>query len=296
MQLENVRMFCDLVETQSFTRAAEKQGVTLSAVSQRLGTMEKEFSAKLAVRSRHGFQLTAAGVVCYELCREMVRLADELERQIHSAKTTTGGVLELAACYSIGLHQLPPLLKQFQQDFPAVEVRVRYGLIDWVHEEVTEDVVDLGLVCYPRRLPGLAIEPFRHERLMLVCHPQHPLAARPSVTVAELTGQKFVAWTEIHRSPFLRRVPHNLRHHFEPASEFNEVEMVKCVVEQGDGIAILPETLVRSEVAHQRLAAVPFENGEHTEPLAVIYRDSRTLSPAMESFIQALKQPLGAAN
>src|ERR1039458_4082707 len=196
MQLENVRMFCDLVETQSFTRAAEKQGVTLSAVSQRLGTMEKEFSAKLAVRSRHGFQLTAAGVVCYELCREMIRLAEEMERQIHSAKTTTGGVLELAACYSIGLHQLPPLLKRFQQDFPAVEVRVRYGLIDWVHEEVTEDVVDLGLVCYPRRLPGLAIEPFRHERLMLVCHPQHPLAARPSVTVAELTGQKFVAWTD----------------------------------------------------------------------------------------------------
>jgi DNA-binding transcriptional LysR family regulator len=165
-----------------------------------------------------------------------------------------------------------------------------------VHAAVLENAVDLGLVCYPQRWHGLAIEPFRHERLMLVCHPRHPLAARPSVTVPELTGQKFVAWTEIHRSPFLRRVPHNLRHHFEPACEFNEVEMVKCVVEQGDGIAILPETLVRSEVAHQRLAAVPFENGQHTEPLAVIYRQSRTLSPAMKSFIQALKQPAGVAN
>jgi DNA-binding transcriptional LysR family regulator len=296
MQMETLRMFCDLVETKSFSRAAERLGVTPSAVSQMLATLERAEGSLVAVRAAHGLQLTPAGEIYYHYCREIVQLADELDRQLHVAKVTVGGVIELAACYSVGLHQLPPLLKQFQQDFPAVQVRVHYGLIDQVHDEVTENAVDLGLVCYPRRLHGLAIEPFRHERLMLVCHPRHPLAARPAVTVPELTGQKFVAWTEIHRSPFLRRVPHNLRHHFEPAREFNEVEMVKCVVEQGDGIAILPETLVRSEVAHQRLAAVPFENGQHTEPLAVIYRQSRTLSPAMKSFIQALKQPVGATN
>ena len=72
--------------------------------------------------------------------------------------------------------------------------------------------------------------------------------------------------------------------------------MVKRVVEMGGGIAILPEANVRAEVGHQILAAVPFENGGHTEPLAVIYRRSRSLSPAMENFIQALKQPVPAAN
>ncbi len=61
--------------------------------------------------------------------------------------------------------------------------------------------------CYPRRLPGLAVDPFRHERLVLVCHPQHPLANRTTVTVPDLKGCPFVAWNEIRWSPFLRNVP-----------------------------------------------------------------------------------------
>jgi len=156
---------------------------------------------------------------------------------------------------------------------------------------VLDNAVDLGLVCYPRRLHGLTIDPFRHERLVLVCHPQHPLASRPAVMITELMGQKFVAWNEIRWSPFLRSVPDNQRHLFEPQHEFNEVEMVKRVVEMGEGIAFLPETLVMPELASQRLAAVPFENGGCTEPLAVIYRERKTLSPAMTNFIKALKQP-----
>ena len=208
--METLRMFCDLVETKSLSRAAERNGLTPSAVSQMLATLEQSVGPLVAVRHRKVFRLTPAGEIFCRHGLELLRLADEMARAIRAAKTAAGDVIELAACHSIGLHQLPPRLKQFQQDFPATKVRVRYGLIDWVHDAVTENAVDLGLVCYPRRLHGLAIEPFRHERLMLVCHPQHPLAARPAVTVAGLTGQKFVAWTEIRRSPFLRRVPHNL--------------------------------------------------------------------------------------
>jgi DNA-binding transcriptional LysR family regulator len=151
--------------------------------------------------------------------------------------------------------------------------------------------VHLGLVCYPRRLPGLIIDLFRHERLVLVCHPRHPLAACRFVTFSGLTGQDFVAWTEIRSSPFMKEIPNNLRHHFKPAHEFHEVEMVKRVVEMGAGIAILPEAVVRPEVAGHVLAAVPFDNGGCTEPLGVIYREDRKLSPAMTQFIQFLKQP-----
>src|ERR1017187_6822068 len=89
-----------------------------------------------------------------------------------------------------------------------------------------------------------------------------------------------------------QRHPTNLLQHFEPMHEFNEVEMFKRVVEMDAGIAILPEALVREEVANRRLAAVPFLDGGHTEPLAVIYRHSRALSPSMENFIKVLNQPM----
>ena len=291
MQLESLHVFSDLAETRNFTRTAERHGVTQSAISQQLAAMERELKTVLVLRTRKKFQLTPAGEACHQRCLEIVRLTMEMGKRFQQAKDTSAGTIELAACYSIGLHQLPPVLTRFRRDFPKVEVRVRYEHIDRVHELVLDNTVNLGLVAYPRRLPGLAIDRFRLERLMLVCHPQHPLAARPSVRARDLKGQKFVAWTEIRFSPFFKGIPTNLRQHFQPLHEFNEVEMVKRVVEMDDGIAILPEAIVREEVASRRLAAVPFKDGGYTEPLAVIYRHSRALSPSMENFIKALKQP-----
>ena len=171
-----------------------------------------------------------------------------------------------------------------------VEVRVHYGSIDRVHDQVLDNVVDLGLVCYPQRRHGLGIEPFRQERLMLVCHPQHPLAARPAVTMPDLAGHTLVAWNELHRSPFLRGVPRNHRHLFQPAHEFDQVELVKGLVRLGDSVAILPESTVAAEVAEGGLAAVPFTDGGDTEPLGVIYRRAKKLTPAMQTFIRELKE------
>ena len=256
MQIENLNLFCDLVETQNFTRAAEKNSVTTSAITQMLHA---------------------------DAVRRIQQLAND-------------SVIELAACHSIYLHQLPPCLKQFRQNSPAVQINVRHGLIDRVHEQVLENTVDLGLVCYPRRLPGLTVDPFRHERLVLVCHPQHPLATRTTVTVPDLKGCQFVAWNEIRWSPFLRNVPNCQRHLFMPHRECDQVEPVKRMVEMDAGVAILPEALVQSEVASQTLAAVPFANSDRTEPLAVIYREQKKLTPAMINFINALKQPVPPAN
>ena len=291
MKMETAKVFCDLAETKSFTQAAKRNGVTQSAVSQQITALERKLKTVLVVRGRKKFQLTPAGEICHQRCLEIARLAVEMVNRLEQAGDTSRGAIELAACYSIGLHQLPPVLNRFRRDYPRMEINVRYEHIGRVHEMVLADEVQLGLVAYPRRLPGLAIDPFRHERLVLVCHPGHPLATRPAVRVRDLKDQKFVAWTEIRFSPFFKGIPGNLRHYFEPLHEFNEVEMVKRVVEMDAGIAILPEALVREEVADRRLAAVPFEGGGFTEPLAVIYRRSRTLSPAMENFINALKQP-----
>jgi len=209
----------------------------------------------------------------------------------YQMRRPSGGIIELASCYSIGLYHLSPILRQFRLDHADIEIRVRYGSIDHAHMAVINNEVDLGLVCYPRRLQGLAADLFRNERLLLVCHPQHPLAERSMIEIQELAEQKFIAWQEIQYSPFLKRIPKHRQHLFKPVYEFNEVEMVKRMVEMNEGIAILPESTVQSEIAGQQLVALLFENGGHTEPLAVIYRKQRKLTPAMTNFIKALKKP-----
>jgi DNA-binding transcriptional LysR family regulator len=296
MQIENLKLFCDLVETQNFTRAAEKNYLTQSAITRMLHALEAGIGEPLVLRRGHKFQLTRAGEIHYQYASEIVRLYADAVRCVQEVGVTIGGVIDLGVCHSLLLHQLPPVQKQFQQKFPGVQINVRYGLIDRVHEQVLDNTVDLGLVCYPRRLPGLTVDPFRHERLVLVCHPQHPLATRTTVTVSDLKGCRFVAWNEIRWSPFLRNVPDCQRHLFEPHHECDQVEGVKRMVEIDEGIAILPEALVQSEVASRSLAAVPFANSDRTEPLAVIYREQKKLTPAMNNFINALKQSATVVN
>ena len=295
MNVEAAKIFCDLVQTTSFTLTAQKHGMTQSAVSQQLMALEGELKTVLILRGRNNFQLTPEGKICHQCCLEITRLTAEMVKRLEQATNTTRDTINLAACSSIGLHHLRPVLERFRRDFPKIEINVRYEHIDRVYELVLDDTVNLGLVAYPRRLPELTIDRFRLERLMLICHPQHPLTTRRAVTVRELKDQKFVAWTEIRSSCIFTGLPQNLRQKLEPMHEFNEVEMVKRAVEMDEGIAILPEAFVREEVACGRLAAVPVEDGGYTEPLAVIYRENRGLSPAMEQFIQALKQPESVA-
>jgi DNA-binding transcriptional LysR family regulator len=297
MQLASLRAFCHVVETGSFSAAAEKHGVTPSAISQIIAHLEKQWGARLFKRGRHGLgEVTPAGDAAYGVASTIVRLAGELHRALRHLRETADTEIRLAACHSIGLHQLPIFLDGFKGRHPEIQIKLRFGLIDHVHHDVQENETDLGLVCYPRRRPGLVVDLFRHEQLLLVCHPRHPLAARSAVALKELSGQTFVAWNEIRWSPFLRRIPDSRRHLFEPSHEFDQVEMVKGFVRLGESVAILPESTVSAEVAERSLAAVPFTDGDYTEPLGIIYRRAKKLTPAMHTFIHELKQASPAAS
>lgn len=292
MHVETLKTFCDLAETKSFTVTAKRRGVTQSAVSQLLTCLERDFRARLVERGAGSpaFKLTPQGQAYLEYNREIVRLAGKLKREIRKIKDACSGVIELAACHSIALYQLPSVLRQFQQDYPATAVHVRYGNVDRVYADVLENKADLGLVSFPRKIKGLKSERFHQERLVLVCHPQHPLVSRRAVTFAKLKGQRFVAWREIPWIMFFRTLGMYDRFHYQPLQEFEEVEMVKRAVEVDVGISILPEATVLSEVANKTLAAVSFEKGGYYQPLAVIYREAKSFSSIMEEFIQSLKR------
>jgi DNA-binding transcriptional LysR family regulator len=291
MQTGTLRAFCDVIEANSFSVAAQKNDFPTSRACHSFRLVEDYFGVRCAVRDRQHFQVTPEGRLCHEHFLEILRFQREAERRVRRLRENSAHIFRLAACFSFGFHQLQPVLRQFRQAFPHIQIHDRYGHIVEVHELVLNNEVDLGLVAYPRRSSGLAIEPVRDERLVLVCHPQHRLAAQPAISLAALRGLPIIAWKEIPWTVFLRKIPGTQRHLFEPRHEFNEVEMVKQAVEKDVGIALLPGATVESEVADHLLVALRFENGNHTEPLAAIYRKNRKLTPAMKSFIQALKQP-----
>ena len=152
------------------------------------------------------------------------------------------------------------------------------------------NVVDLGLVAYPTRDSKLEIFPLRKEPLVLICHPQHPLAKNKSVKLKAISGQKFISFEpDIPTRKALDRILKEHSVQVQHVMEFDNIETVKRAVEIDAGVAIVPEGTVAQEVGKQTLAQVDIDDGEFYRPLAALYKKNKVLSPAMKQFLAVLK-------
>jgi DNA-binding transcriptional LysR family regulator len=291
MQIESLKVFCDLAETESFTKAAHINDVTQSAVSQQISSLERNFKSLLIERSKKKFRLTREGQVLYDYSKQIIQTHEALHSKLQEIKDIVSGTIRVTTIYSIGLHDLPPYIKRFLKAYPTVHVHVEYRRANQVYEDVVGNVVDLGLVAYPTRDSRLEVVALRKDPLVLVCHPSHPLAKQKSMKLTAIAGQKFIAFES--DIPTRKAVDKIFKDHgvsVQIAMEFDNVETVKRAVEIDAGVAILPQTTVRQEVSKHTLAQVQIDDVEMYRPLAAIYKKNKVLSPAMKQFISVLKE------
>jgi LysR family transcriptional regulator, transcriptional activator of the cysJI operon len=293
MQIESLKVYCDLAETESFTKAAQINGVTQSAVSQQISSLERQFKSLLIERSKKKFRLTREGEVLYDYSKKIIAMYESLHSRLQEIKDIISGNIRVTTIYSIGLHDLPPYIKKFMKTYPTVNVHVEYRRSNEVYDDVLSNVVDLGLVAYPVKDSRLDIVALRKDPLVLICHPQHPLGKLKSIKFKALAGQKFVNFeADIPTRKALDRMFREHSVQVENVMEFDNIETVKRAVEIDAGVSVVPETTVKQEVTKQTLVAVPFDEPDVDRPLAVIYKKNKVLSPAMKQFIGLLKQPL----
>jgi DNA-binding transcriptional LysR family regulator len=290
MQVESLKVFCDLVETESFTKAAQINCVTQSAVSQQISALERIFKSLLIERSKKQFRLTREGQVLYDYSKQILQSYSSLDHRLQELKDIISGTIRVATIYSIGLHDLPPYIKRFMQSYPTVNVHVEYRRASQVYEDVVSNVVDLGLIAYPVKDSKLETIPLRKEPLVLICHPSHPFTRQKSIKLKSLAGQKIISFEP--DTPTRKALDKILKSHnvsVQHVMEFDNVETVKRAVEIDAGISIVPQGSVQQEVQKQSLASVPIEDGQFYRPIAAIYKKNRVLSPAMKQFLIVLK-------
>lgn len=290
MQIESLKVFCDLAETESFTKAAHINGVTQSAVSQQISSLERQFKSLLIERSKKKFRLTREGQVLYDYSKQIIQTYESLHSKLQEIKDIVSGTIRVATIYSIGLHDLPAHIKKFLKNYPTVHVHVEYKRSNQVYEDVMGNVVDMGLVAYPTRDAKLEMVSIKKDPMMLICHPQHPFARLNKIKTKAIAGQKFVGFeSDIPTRKALDRV---LREHgasVQHVMEFDNIETVKRAVEIDAGIAIVPESTITQELEKKTLASVKIDDADLFRPLAAIYKKNKVLSPAMKQFIAILK-------
>lgn len=289
MQLDTLKVFCDVVETRSFSKAARLNRVTQSAVSQQIRALEKRFDRKLLDRAPRAIHPTPAGEKLYDAAREVLLRFEALEVAMREESAEAAGPVTLATIHSVGLHELQPYLKELLRSHPKVNVRVVYRRSDQVYDEVASGEADLGIVAYAKERRELLAIPFSEDRLVVVVPPDHGMAKRETLKLSDLDGINFVAFDR--DIPTRRAVDKLLREHgaqVQVTTELDNIETLKRAVEIGLGISILPRAAVAIELQAGTLVAVPIADGVFMRPITVLVRKGRSLSRAAESFLSVL--------
>jgi DNA-binding transcriptional LysR family regulator len=290
MHLETLKVFCDVVETRSFSAAASQNFVTQSAVSQQIRTLEDRYGRRLLERTRGNVQLTPAGEILYQVSKDIVQRYHDLEARLQALTHVVAGTVRVATVHSVGLYELSAPLKRYLKAYPQVNLHLEYSRASKIYEDALKGTIDVGVVAYPSRRPQITVIPFREDRLVLVCPPSHPLARHRQVSIRKLEGEPMVGYerdipTRKETDRLLRRFAVEVRY----AMELDNIETIKRAVEIGTGLAILPEPAVRPEVKGKTLVAVQLSDEVFLRPLGIIHRQGKHFSPAAERFIEFLR-------
>lgn len=295
MNIATIRVFCDVVQHQSFSRGAAANQVSQSAATQSVHRMEQHFGVQLVDRSKRPFVLTPEGQACYEGFREVLELYDAVETKVRSLRKEITGTVRVAAIYSVGLHDMSRCMKHFMRRYPKAKVQLEYLRPNKVYEAVLNSEVDLGIVSYPVPSVELSVIPLRSERMVLVCHPNHALANRKVVTAEHLKDQAFVGFDrdlvirkEVDRYLRQRNIAVRI------VMEFDNIETIKQAIGIEAGVSILPEPTVRAEVARGDLAAVRLIAPALERPLGIIHRQRKVFAPTITKFLDLLQEGLDA--
>jgi DNA-binding transcriptional LysR family regulator len=293
MHLETLKVFCDIIESGSFSYAASQNFVTQSAVSQQVRSLEEKYGCRLVERGRTGVKATAAGRTLYNVSKDIVRLFLELDTTLREAGSVVSGSIRVGTVYSVGLHEIPPYLTQFLRLYPAVTVHLEYLRSNRIYDELMNGRIDLGVLAYPVKRAQITTIPFRSDQMVLIVPTNHrKLAARSSINFSELENESFIGYER--DIPTRKATDRVLRAHgVKPryVMEFDNIETIKRAVEIGLGVAIVPRLSVEHEAALGLVKVLDFEGETFLRPLAIIYKRSRELWPALRKFIEVLTTP-----
>lgn len=288
MQLESLKMFCDVVETGSFSRAAQLNHVTQSAVSQQIRALETRYEQRLLSRSARQVTPTPAGERLFRGCKEILSRFVEVEQEIREQASEVSGACNVSTIYSVGLHELQNIQRALLKTHPKVNVRLNYRRSDQVYDDVILGAADLGLVAWPQPRAGVDVIPFRDDKLAVVLPPSHPLASKSKVAISAIANQPFIAFDR--EAPTRKGIDRLFREknvEIQPSMEMDNVETIKRAVELGLGISVLPIPTVKHEVTIGSLVTRPFSEGTWTRPIGILQRKGKYLSRASQAVLDS---------
>ncbi|WP_300274641.1 LysR family transcriptional regulator [Halomonas sp.] len=286
MDTQSLQAFLAVAESGSFSRAAEQLHLTQPAVSKRIAALENQIDARLFDRIGRRVGLTEAGRVLLPRARQILVMVDDSRRALSNLEGSVAGSLTLATSHHIGLHRLPPLLRRYTREHPEVRLDLHFLDSEEAYQGVLDGALEMAVVTLaPHPDPQLLAVPVWIDRLCFVCAPDHPLARRGPLALAELCAFDAVLPGPLTFTRGLiesRFAAAGLR--LPVALSTNYLETLKMMTAIGLGWSLLPERLVAGELHELAIDHPPIHR-----PLGYLVHRSRTLSNAARAMLEALE-------
>ncbi|MGB8703236.1 MAG: LysR family transcriptional regulator [Thermosynechococcaceae cyanobacterium] len=285
MNTSHLKTFMAVIEQGSFSLAALQLGISQSAVSRAIAALEEELGVSLLARGRFGAYPTQVGERIASHAQCILQAQAQIEAEAHREKNLYGGRVRIASFRSVATHVLPPLIAQFSQRFPNVEVSLVEADPNAVEQALRENQVDIGLMPLPRTSDDFETWEIMQDEFVVLLPPSRKSAPYP-ITWTDLSQYAFILYNYAECTTAVRHHWQQWGQRFKVAYEIKEDSTIVSMVSQGLGAAVLP-----------KLAALPIPDKIQVRslPVPLVRRIGAAVlahmwhSPAVFTFLDLLR-------
>ncbi|MFS0599454.1 LysR family transcriptional regulator [Peribacillus frigoritolerans] len=292
MKLENLKMFCLVVDEGSISQAARLSFLSQPAVTRQIHQLENYYNTLLFDREEGRLRVTEAGKLLYPFAKAIVNDFNHSKEVIQQSTGKYNANLIVGASLTIGEYLLPSLLGRFKKQQPEIKVTLTIKNTPRVLEDLSNDVIDLALVEGLVENTDFIVDKFAEDELILVCPSYHPWKERKEIQLEELGNERMI-WRESISGTRLI-VENMLREHgvlekIESYMEIGSTQAIKSAVEAGLGISILPRLTVARELEQGFLREVDIYRINMARNLWLVRKNKRFNKIGVSKFVDFLQ-------
>jgi len=285
MDNQSLKAFLCVAKHCSFSEAAEELFLTQPAVSKRIQLLEDQLNTKLFDRVGRQIALTPAGEALLPKAKQILHLIKSTEQDIHNLSQEISGKLEIMCSHHVGLHRLPPILKEYAHLYPDVDLKIEFSESESGYEQVLHGDTEMALITLaPTPHPSLISEPVWNDRMLFVCSLDHPLANMKSIKLKHLAEHKAILPS---RNTFTRQKVENLFSDtdvkLDVVTSTNYLDTIRMMVSIGYGWSVLPESLCSD------LKTLGITTDISSRQLGYVIHKHHSLTNAAKALIELLK-------
>jgi len=289
LNFNQIRVFYHVAKNQSFTIAAQDLFITQPAVTAQVKAFEDYCSLKLFKKRGRGIYLTDEGTMLYNSVRQIFEYEKEIENVIDDMRTLKRGVLRLGTTKAYARYLMPFLMSHFHRIYPQIKIFLDEGTSLDMNSSLLNLKNEVAIIAMAQDHPDICFTPFSQEELVLIMAVNHPFVQRNEVSLEEIAREPIImkqtgsGTRTIIDQLFIQNgcAPNILM-------ETGNTELIKDLVQKGEGLSFLVRPSVSIELMENKLATVPLSGQKMFLKVSIAYLKNQVLSNSARAFVDIL--------